>query len=175
MEAGEPLWEETMAMLVTIPFLGRLTSPFWDYIACTRREPKHYGWTSADICQMGGTWERAIQKNEISHLRGIIIASLRVSVLHILQPAVYIAALQHHLLQLGHIQRALGLVVAARELMYLCLILACTLRVPAFFLIDTSASMRDKGKDPDAGLGFLLMYTLSPERLARPGGPLTRD
>ena len=49
--------------------------------------------------------------------------------------------------------------------MYLCLILACTLRVPAFFLIDTSASMRDKGKDPDAGLGFLLMYTLSPERL----------
>ena len=88
-----------------------------------------------------------------------IVATLRLLLCHLGQPAAYLFAFQYYLPQLTPAQQGLGAVVALRECGYALLVLFCVCARPAILLVDLGASKR-----PTTRLRDKLWYVLIPEK-----------
>ena len=120
------------------------------------------GVTVFDAMERGISWADACDKAGVGRLGGAATAAARLCLWHLLQPAVYLAALATYWPGLSRWSRLLGGIVGVREAAY---VVACLVGVgvcPAYLLVDAGATLRDRGNS--VRLVQVLIYALSPEK-----------
>ena len=120
------------------------------------------GVTVRDATDLGISWAEACDKAGVGRLGGAAAAAARLCLWHLLQPAVYLAALVTYWPGLSWWSRLLGGIVGVREAAY---VVACLVGVgvrPAYLLVDAGATLRDRGNSQR--LVQVLVYALSPEK-----------
>lgn len=141
------------------------------------------GCDSDDSCVRKHSWTDAVAANGQTYVSAAAAAILRLLFWHWSQPAIFFVVLYCSWDQLDSPKQILGSAVAAREVGYVLATFLCLWVNPAFLIVDVCASVRDNTSQfggTNAGLAFLAMYTLTPEKVVLmaalgQGGLATKD
>jgi hypothetical protein len=128
------------------------------------------GWHSAQahIGVVNMSWHNVVANRlQWSQLRAISTAIFKLLVLHWLQPLGYMLAFYLYQENLDTLQLILGLIVLGRECVYIILTLYSLYLTPTFLLMDTHATMVDKGTAnliDKGGFVYVVCFALAPEK-----------
>lgn len=115
------------------------------------------------------TWATAVRLSRLSKFDAVAQGIGKVFGWHLAQPVGYFAIYGCMVIggELDNVQVWLGGMVAAREALYLLLVVACVCAKPAFLLVSLGATINDKddyfgGVAFDQRYGFLATYCFAP-------------
>eukprot|EP01043_Picozoa_sp_COSAG02_P031966 COSAG02_NODE_2113_length_9800_cov_53.566643_8_plen_808_part_00 len=110
-------------------------------------------------------WDIAVELSDLSEQEARQLAVLRFFMWHVAQPVAYFVVLLVSFDDLNSTQRKFGMVVAAREGVYLLMTVVCAVISPAFLLVDVIASARTNEDPPFSGYSFLALYVFAPDKI----------
>eukprot|EP01045_Picozoa_sp_COSAG04_P019762 COSAG04_NODE_1952_length_5149_cov_76.130099_2_plen_316_part_00 len=124
------------------------------------------GYTCTDLYSHDSSWSLALRKNELSHRTAVVQATLRLLLLHWLQPLVHFVVFGMYWRHIDWVQQIFGVGIVLREVLYLLSTITCLWVNPAFLLVDIVSVISDH--DPssvwDKGCGFVVLYVVAPEK-----------
>lgn len=108
------------------------------------------------------SWTEACKFSRLTRWGAPLVALLRLFLWHWLQPLGYLLAIIAYSDDITGLHLALAMIVTVRELIYVVLTLACAWVHPAYLLVDTAATWRER--KPLTAIGFILLFVLSPQK-----------
>eukprot|EP01052_Picozoa_sp_SAG31_P043475 SAG31_NODE_7253_length_1741_cov_1.899513_1_plen_451_part_01 len=124
----------------------------------------HAGWTAiTDDASVQSTWNEARDSLGMTVQQAVAVSVVKLLLWHWSQPMAFLLVFWAYFCELESIQVSFGLLVAAREVIYLGTTLAGILVCPVYLLLDVSTVWAEiKGESRAKGCWRLAMYILAP-------------